>query len=357
MHPSKQRFSGLRYFKAGLRPFGRFIFWGPPTLVAVFLFALWQYRTHPEWLATSNEQPEGSIENLFGEANQNSDTLLDSTNSDPLANSELNELADSKLLDRGLTDSSPAENSSDSLLEQLNGSSPLTSLLGGSTDSKTSGSLNDSSKLNKDLGKTTKNQLPDIFMPLFPSVKSNAQEDDATPKSVGTPQSTAVVESALQKAMDRLVSPQTEIPPLGVNSVESQVTVPPTSDGGQASNEAQVPANPQSVNPQTVQPAPAVPVQTYQQPSNPYAVQPPQIQQPAYNPYPTAQQTQPTPTQTYQQPAYNPYPVYNPYPAAQQVQPPQTQQPNQSTNNNNNNNLGIQTPQFQEPIDVYQPGY
>jgi hypothetical protein len=66
MNSSKNPLSGFRYFLAGLKPLKKFTFWGPPLIIAVAALVYWQYRTHPEWLNTTFEQPEG-VENVLKE--------------------------------------------------------------------------------------------------------------------------------------------------------------------------------------------------------------------------------------------------------------------------------------------------
>ncbi|OKH22386.1 hypothetical protein NIES593_13010 [Hydrococcus rivularis NIES-593] len=65
MRSPKNPLSVWRYFKAGLKPFGRFSFWGPPSIFAVLALCFWQYSKHPEWLNTDFEQPDG-VANMLG---------------------------------------------------------------------------------------------------------------------------------------------------------------------------------------------------------------------------------------------------------------------------------------------------
>jgi hypothetical protein len=64
MNSSKNPLSAFRYFKAGLKPFRKFSFWGPPSAIAIVALCYWQYRSNPAWLNTSFEQPEG-VENVL----------------------------------------------------------------------------------------------------------------------------------------------------------------------------------------------------------------------------------------------------------------------------------------------------
>ncbi|MGH2416068.1 MAG: hypothetical protein ACRDEA_20735, partial [Microcystaceae cyanobacterium] len=50
----------LRYFKARLMPIARPIFWAPIGLLGLSIVVFWQFKNHPEWWATTTEQPEST---------------------------------------------------------------------------------------------------------------------------------------------------------------------------------------------------------------------------------------------------------------------------------------------------------
>jgi hypothetical protein len=66
MKSPKNTLSVWRYFKAGLKPMGRFAFWGPLSVAAVAGILWWQYSQHPEWSGTAFEQPNG-VNDVLGE--------------------------------------------------------------------------------------------------------------------------------------------------------------------------------------------------------------------------------------------------------------------------------------------------
>jgi hypothetical protein len=73
----------MRYFKASLKPFARFMFWGPPSILLLLGFVIWEYKNHPEWLDMSVIQPqlgENPIDNL-SEPVENSPKANTPTNS------------------------------------------------------------------------------------------------------------------------------------------------------------------------------------------------------------------------------------------------------------------------------------
>jgi hypothetical protein len=56
--------ASMRYLLARLKPFGRFVFWGPLGLLSLGLIFYWQYQQHPEWLNQITDQPE-TLDNYF----------------------------------------------------------------------------------------------------------------------------------------------------------------------------------------------------------------------------------------------------------------------------------------------------
>jgi hypothetical protein len=59
MKSSKKALSVGRYFRARLKPFGRFAFWGPLSFLAVASLLVWQYSQNPQWRDSTAEQPDG----------------------------------------------------------------------------------------------------------------------------------------------------------------------------------------------------------------------------------------------------------------------------------------------------------
>jgi hypothetical protein len=59
MKSSKKALSVGRYFRARLKPFGRFAFWGPLSFIAVVSLLVWQYNQNPQWRDSNAEQPDG----------------------------------------------------------------------------------------------------------------------------------------------------------------------------------------------------------------------------------------------------------------------------------------------------------
>ena len=54
--------SFFRYFKARFQPFRRPLFWGALGALSLLTIAIWQYIQHPEWLGGEIEQPETTLE-------------------------------------------------------------------------------------------------------------------------------------------------------------------------------------------------------------------------------------------------------------------------------------------------------
>jgi hypothetical protein len=59
MKSSKKALSVGRYFRARLKPLGRFAFWGPLSFLAVASLLVWQYSQNPQWRNSTAEQPDG----------------------------------------------------------------------------------------------------------------------------------------------------------------------------------------------------------------------------------------------------------------------------------------------------------
>ena len=66
--------SSIRYTKARFRPFVQPLFWVTAGILGLFFFALWQYGKHPNWLISSDEQPD-TVADYTGDSTEGSTKL------------------------------------------------------------------------------------------------------------------------------------------------------------------------------------------------------------------------------------------------------------------------------------------
>lgn len=293
MTSPKQIPSVLRYFRASLSPLSRFIVWGPLSAIALGGVLLWQYQTHPEWLA----QPQGQ------QAGTQADT-------DPVSSDPLSELSvDLDLPSQGLDNQA--------------GKAPL--FLPGGKDSQANLAPNlfaplpqksDGDAEGQD--RPSKAGLPQLFAPLFPT---KSQPASPPPNPTGSAsltrdlpkrQPVALSENPLQRAMEQLPASSPSRP-----TDLAPAAPPPTAPIAQPSypnayGRQPAPVQPSYPNAYGGQPAPVQP--SY---ANPYGGQPAAPVQPYSLPGNNPYARQPASANPYQPDRNSPYGVTGP-----QVQPP-----------------------------------
>ena len=346
--------SVFRYFTASLKPFGRFLFWGPPSLILLAILCYWQYRNHPEWLA-------GVLEPATETSANRSDTVDLSKEETEALLGNLDRANQSFLLN-------PKDQNFSSL--------PLGDLNLNNSGKKGSKSKNPTSAANPLQGTQDKQKLPSLFPPLMPNLKdaqtSAASASQPTNSLLPSPEqnsllnspSTSTAQNSLQKAIantlsiprttgsDRASTPTSGIPSFGQPAaiqVPSQSSpLPYYTYGGQVT-----PIQPSTQSSQA-------PYYNYGGQITP--IQPP-TQSPQSAPYYgyggqgyTQPYTSPQPYRAYQAPSYSyggqsyaqPYPVpsYSYGNSLSPLPPTQVNQPNSSPATRTNS-------QVQPPMNYY----
>lgn len=353
MKSSKKALSVGRYFRARLKPLGRFAFWGPLSFLIVASALVWQYSQNPQWRDATAEQPDGlenssdrdigaemPLQSLEQEAQrQQRESGVDFQNAmnqeTPLNNSSQN--------------TNQTSNPTGSTLEQLTGTQ---------------------SKNNQQ--KDTKTESS-IFLPLMPGVDTNAlpltsgntntkqnQPTTSTQNSTQSsdrsalvngliePKPVTVTENPLQDAMNRQFSSNTTSPTTvtqnnttGTTSTTNTIpnNNPQTNRGVENVNSPQVTGQTNSLPGQTTIPQPYA--QSY---PSPYRSVPTQVSP-----------TQPSTMPTYQSPYVN-----SPVQTNSVQQPVQSQSPYiNSPVNTNPTGVGnpVGTTQTQTNTQSYQSPY
>lgn len=243
--------SSLRYFLAGLKPFTRFMFWGPLGFLALLLLGYWQVQQNPAWISPITELvPTNPEAEILPEPSGNSVPAV----APPTAGSPSEQ-------PRNWTEQERARLKQETLLQPFSLDQP-------NQKKKNQGNRNP-------VPESTPNSSS-LFTPLLPPVQSNSQPNYNPVKPLQV-QPIPVGENQLQRAMERS----------SLNTPASSTgyapgNAPPVGQSLPASPAVNSAAPPYSNYPPGVAPAP-----TYQ-PTNPgYGNNPPvgyQNQAPA-NPY------------------------------------------------------------------------
>lgn len=350
MNSSKNSLSAFRYIKAGLKPFRKFSFWGPPSAIAIIALCYWQYRSNPAWLNTSFEQPEG-VESIL---------------SDDPSLPENQEIG----LEMPLQSIARDAQNRQAQQEQL----PLVDPLSPPGIASPTGEPNESTTASPEetfgLGQLTQNQkdeskeeskTPSIFIPLMPNLKnpssifsdnsnSQKQNNSANPPALTPinglmkPKPVTVTDNPLQNAMEQTASGDAASP-TELNAATNQSPTPqseaPNANSSDTSSQPQQTNNNNFSNPSTA----TQPLTQNYQPQPPYYYSPPGNVNPAQSNSP------------YRQGYQNPYlnsPVQT-NPAQSSNQPNQPYQP--SYNNYNNAPFPIPGGSSQLPAQSYQNPY
>lgn len=282
MKASKQTPATLRYFKASLKPFRNFWFWGPPLILAVGGLGIWHYQTHPEWLDMTTVQPppgqnpiDDSSEQIDNSANLNNP----GADSNPLDNTQTNGGASQP----SLTGDSQNKNWQDLYKGQLKQNPDI--LMPSSSGNKDTQNPSQPKDVLEQLTKKPNGQL---FPPLIPTSSANRPASEPIkPRELTLAKPSGG--NPLGEAIDKL--PSVDYSRSGSQSqtftgtnTGISVNQPPSVNNNYPGQGVQVPQQ----------------VPTYQSPYNPYPsvqTQTPTYQSP-YNPYPSV----PTQVPTYQSP-------------------------------------------------------
>lgn len=330
MNSSKNSLSGLRYFKAGLKPFKKFRFWAPPSAIAIIALCYWQYRSNPAWLNTSFEQPEG-VENVLS--------------NDPSISQEQEIGLEMPLQSIAREAENQQGQEQLPLIDPLSPqgiTSPTTEQENGQGTASPEGTFGlDRLTQNKKGESKEESQASSIFTPLMPNIKnpssifsnnsnSQRQNNSANPPALSPidglmkPKPVTVTDNPLQQAMDRTDSGDAASP----TEVDAATTTnQPQSPqfGASEASSSNASSQPQQTNNNFSNPSAATqPLTQNAQPQPPYYYSPPGNANPAQsnsspmqgyqNPYLNSPvQTNPTQpsNQSYQQPSYNnaPFPI------------------------------------------------
>lgn len=312
MKLSSRKQSSWRYFVAGLKPFGRFMFWGPLCLLGSIAFSVWYYQNNPQLLGGVLEQREPPAENLL-------DSQVNSPNNPNLANQVDTPIPQNQ------ANQNPETANNNKLEQNLANPNKVNPIL---LNKENNGQVNTGEEITN-TAKTGQQKTSSMFPPLLPSFKSNSQNVQETVKPIKVPLVTT--ENYLQKAIEQ--RSQSSGNNAQVNSNYSQTA--PNVGVNNRTGYRQYQSNGNNYFTQPAQPQ----VSQYQAPYNGYNNSGQyQQNQPQY------QQNQP-PTQSYQVP-------YSTY----QTQP-QYVQPSTQSNYNGYNGQVAPTPQnsYQVPTTQIQP--
>lgn len=389
---SSENSSFFRYFKARFQPFRRPLFWGSIGGLSLLVVCVWQYWQHPEWLGTTVEQPGTSVDNP-----------IDPSLSDPLASpgelppSTQNELDSLLEVEANRTaepeeDSSPQEQPKN-LLEQLAPKEEKEAKTGGSAKifpdlvpDQNSASDNKAFSDQNLIERASFDNVRSLFEGK-PSNQASPSNFNSSGTSAGSAPNLPSVEpvpvppSPLEQAVERAFSNPTN------SSQNSPVAEPETATPNPTPQvpEAEAP-NPRPnfaessigrTGYEQYGTVPVVPNSSYPAPAaSPTAPSyaPGQGQNPYGQPNPSSvpsgagsgqPQAVPEVTPQEQLDSFNFNNSFNSFSPSNQVPQRQFNQPNQNAsppsqngvNGGASNPPGVQSPQFEQPIQVEQPGF
>jgi hypothetical protein len=328
MKSSKKALSVGRYFRARLKPFGRFAFWGPLSFIAVVSLLVWQYNQNPQWRDSNAEQPDG-LENS-SDRDIGAEMPLQSLEQEA-QRQQRESGVDFQDAQNTTNNQTPLNNSSAN-----NNSNNQTSTPTGSTLEQLTGTQRNNQQ------KDAKTESSSIFLPLMPGVDTNAlpltsnnttsknepknstQSSDRSALVNGLiePKPVTVTENPMQNAMNQqfgnnITSPTTATAPNTTNTTNTITNNnPQTNRGIESVTSSQVTGQTNSLPGQTTIPQPysqsypspyrSVPTQV--SPTQPSTLGQQQSSMPTYqNPYVNS----PVQTNSVQQPVQSQSPYLN----------------------------------------------